>query len=271
MTGSADTFFRDDDDAPLQQGDVLLAPTTRLTIPAAPSGLTPGAAFDQTRAVLDPPDQALRQVQVQAGWGPLVVVSHDCHLDKDFNRRYRALRAAGHSKKDAIRVAEDDPTLDRWVNVAPVIDPLVGLASEDEGPAATARAALAGQVVGALPVPPHPERGVEGGVADLTWLATIDRATIVARLASMTEYGRNLLRLALARSAALRTPAVGFLLEDIVGDRIDDATRAEDDPLVIELRLHRTGTIRLLAGPGEPSAGGPQRTRTSAPGGPGQH
>lgn len=205
MTGGSPQFYRPDDDAPLQQGDIVLAPVVRLTTSSAPAEHSPWAAFEQVDATLEPPDAALGAVTPVVGWGPVVVVSHDCHLDKDFNRRYRTLRSAGQSKKEAVVRAEADPTLDRWVIVAPVIDPLYGLDATDESSIAAGRAALAGQVVGSLPMPPHPDRGVDGGVADLTWLATIDRATIVARMASMSDHGRNLLRLALARSAGPRT------------------------------------------------------------------
>ena len=81
----------------------------------------------------------------------------------------------------------------------------------------------------------------------------------------MTEEGRALLRMALARSSALRSPEIGFLLEDIIGDRIVDARRGTENAAVIELDLRRSGTIRLLAEPGEPATGGPERTRSSAP------
>jgi hypothetical protein len=69
----------------------------------------------------------------------------------------------------------------------------------------------------------------------------------------------------LARTAALRTPELGFVLEDIVGDRIESAEHIEGSALTVELRLREAGTIRLLAQPGEPPAGGPQRSEASAP------
>jgi hypothetical protein len=48
-------------------------------------------------------------------------------------------------------------------------------------------------------------------------------------------------RLALARSAALRTPELGFVPEDIVGDRIDATRRMPGEPLGIELEMRRAG------------------------------
>lgn len=275
MTGGlsaapGETYYDDDDTAPLQQGDILLAPMTRLAS-VRPSGTgdmeliaRAGRTFAQVEASVTPPDPGLGgSVQVEAGWGPVIVVSHDCQLDKEFNRRYGRLRAEGMSKQDAVAAAEGDPNLDRWVMVAPVLD----LAAVAEGAADGQMAAAAGrgEIVGMFPVPSHPGQGIAGGVADLTWVSTIDRHTVVARLASIGARARGEFRLALARTAALRTPELGFFLEDIVGDRIEAAEQVDGSTLTVELTLRKNGTIRLLAQPGEPPAGGPQRTEESAP------
>lgn len=265
MTDQPSSFYRLDDDTPLQQGDVLLAPLVRVVPAGAPPDTGPGRLFEQAKAVVPPPDADLGEAEVRVGWGPVVLTSHDCHLEKEFQRRYRQLRRAGRSKADAIAAAEEDPSLDRWLMVAPIHDPFIDVAPGDRAAQQAAEAAANGEVIGLCPIPPFAERGISGGVADLTWLSTIDRTTVVARLASMSEEGRSRLRTALARSSALRTPELGFILEDIIGDRIDDARRSSADPLVVELELRRSGTVRLLAQPGEPATGGPERTRASAP------
>jgi hypothetical protein len=135
-----------------------------------------------------------------------------------------------------------------------------------DSPAAQRLAAIrAGQVVGALYLPGWPDRGVEESIVDLTVPSTVDRHVITARLASLSEESRTTLRFALARAGALRTPELGFHLEDIVGDRIDGATIVASNPLEVELTLRAAGPIRLLQQPGGPSPGGPARTAESAP------
>lgn len=265
MTDQPSPLYRHDDEAPLQQGDILLAPLVRVVAAGAPSDTDAGRLFEQAKVVVSPPDPGLGEAEVRVGWGPVVLTTHDCHLEKEFQRRYRRLRRAGRSKADAIAVAEEDPSLDRWLVVAPIYDPFIDAAAGDRAARQAAEAAVNGEVIGLCPIPAFAERGISGGVADLTWLSTIERTTIVARLASLSEEGRSRLRMALARSSALRTPELGFLLEDIIGDRIDDARANSADPLVIELELRRSGTVRLLAQPGEPATGGPERTRASAP------
>jgi len=262
---AVDGVYRTDDRAPLQQGDVLLAPVARIAAASSAATVGPSAALDQQLTPLDGPEPSIPAVRVAAGWGPVVVVSHDCHLDKEFNRRYRELRAAGAKKGAAIADAAADPSLDRWLVVSPILDLAAVTDPGDTSSVAAASAAHQGTVIGYLPVPPNVDRGIVGGVADLNWQATIDRAAIVARLASMTERGRSALRMALARTTALRTPEVGFALEDIIGDRIMGARQVSDAPLLVELQLQTNGAITLLAQPGEPPAGGPQRTRQSAP------
>jgi hypothetical protein len=269
-SGVSEPFYRADDDAPLQQGDVLLAPVLRLAAARHPAGAEDeliaraSAQFAQAEAPVTPPDPELgSDVRVETGWGPVIVVSHDCQLDKEFNRRYRKLRAGGMTKAEAAARAEADPDLDRWVMVAPILD--LDSAATDHADEQQAAAAGRGEVVGMFPVPGNRDRGIVDGVADLTWVSTVDRHTVVARLASIGSRARGEFRLALARTAALRTPELGFVLEDIVGDRIESAEHIDGSTLTVELTLRKDGTVMLLAQPGEPPSGGPQRSEESAP------
>jgi hypothetical protein len=93
--------------------------------------------------------------------------------------------------------------------VAPILD-LVSVAESPEDEQ-LAVAAGRGDVVGMFAVPDHPDRGIVAGVADLTWVSTVDRHTVVARLASIGARSRGEFRLALARTAALRTRELGFV------------------------------------------------------------
>jgi hypothetical protein len=127
------------------------------------------------------------------------------------------------------------------------------------------RGILEGSVVGWYPIEANVERGIIQGAADLTLPCVIDRMLVASRHASLTASSRNRLRLAIARTGALRTPELGFELEEIVGDRIDGASLVDQDPMTIQLDLRRKGSITLLATPGEPGEGGPTRTSNSAP------
>jgi hypothetical protein len=166
-------------------------------------------------------------------------------------------------KDEAVALAEQDPTLDRWVMVAPVLS--LETDAGDEVGKHQALAIRRGEIVGCFPVQERAEAGIPDGVADLTWVSTIDRHAIVARLASLSTEARAVFRFALARTAALRTPELGFELEAVVGDRIDAVRRAKEAPLVVEFDLRNAGTIELMVPPGEPPAGGPARTGQSAP------
>jgi hypothetical protein len=188
-------------DPPLQQGDIVLAPVGRVQGDVA---VVPRwEAFDQAFSEPLRVDSDLPEIFACAGYGWAVVATHDCHLDREFNERVKALRKAeGLSLPEAEQRAEDDPELDRFISVCPLIPPT---AYRADWPA-LAR----GEVIGAFPVPALPERGVDDLVANLTYRATIDRHTVVARAAVMTEEARTWLRFSLARTDVFRTPTIGF-------------------------------------------------------------
>lgn len=212
------TSYRGDDTAPLQQGDVLFGPVVRLAVAGSASG-----------GVIPPPLADLPPVRAELVWGPCVIVAHDCLLDKEFNDRYRELRRTGSPKKEAVQAAEADPSLDRWLTVAQV-RPVTDADRADAQRAQRLEAIKAGNVVGAFHLPRASDRGIEEGVLDLTAVSTIDRHLVQARLASLNEDARTSLRYAIARAGALRTPTLGFELEDIIGDRIERAEKTADNP-----------------------------------------
>ncbi|MBV9110374.1 MAG: hypothetical protein JO306_13260, partial [Gemmatimonadetes bacterium] len=57
---------------------------------------------------------------VEAWWTPVLVLSHDCHLEKDFNERVRQLMADGVAEDEAVTEASADPSLDPFAVVAPL-------------------------------------------------------------------------------------------------------------------------------------------------------
>ena len=248
-----DGFFREDDEAPLQQGDILLAPLARL---AAPDVCTPPRwqGLDQERHRIPfGAEPEFLPADALAGYSPAMVVTHDCHLDKEFLERYEALRKQGTRKADALRMAESDPDLDRFLVVSPII-PVTAFRSTPD--------AIAGQsVIGLFGVPALPRVNLTASAVDVTFRATIDRHLVLRRVASLTEAARAAFRLALARSDAFRTPTIGFEIEAAVGKRIKGIRTVAGNPLLIALDLSDGSSLALVQQPADIDHDGPGRTR----------
>jgi hypothetical protein len=224
----------------LQQGDILLAGVTRIT---GDDGYSPPQwEFLDTHHVqvagVKPDSSAVRFF---AGFGLVMVTSHDCQLEKEWNRRRSDLIAEGRTEEEA--AAEADPTLDRTLLASPLVDP--------EDIAVDQGNLLAGHVVGYVPVPASPDELVPQCVVDLSYRCTLDRFDVV-RVASVTALARSQLRYALVRMDALRTPNLGFAVEDVIGRSIQHAEVPRKDPLTVLLILDDGSTIELLQQPGEP-------------------
>lgn len=235
-----------------QQGDIVLAPTVYLD--AGPGATTDGAPEigEERRSVLwSDPENAASTVTATGSVVPAMIVTHDCALDREFNKRFAELRARGESLDAARRFAAEDQRLDPWVNVAPVI-PFSGV------PPGSAENLRRNKVIGQFPVCPHPENGIDGGVVDLIKVATIDRDLLTDRLGILTSAARAALRYALAQFWVFRAPKLAFEIEDAVGRRIVDARVAADNPLFVELELQDHTTIRLMQVPAVDADPGPR-------------
>jgi hypothetical protein len=182
-----------------------------------------------------------RPLGIAAGIGLAMVLTHDCQLDKEWNRRVRELEKDGMPSEDAQAEAEADRTLDRTLVVSPLVDPddLRG----DHGNL------LAGRVIGYLPVPAHPDGLVNECVVDLTYQCTIDRLDVV-KVTSIKEAARKQLRYALIQLQALWTADLGFEVEAVVGRTIQRVEVPARDPLTVRLQLDDGQIIHLLQQPG---------------------
>lgn len=125
-----------------------------------------------------------------------MVVTHDCHLDKEFNRAVERLRKKQTPLEEAEAEAEQDLSLDRFLTVSPLV-PIDAFTAQ----AATIRN---GNVVGLFPVPAHASAGLEESAIDLGYRATVDRSFVEYRAAVLGEQARHRLRLALCRNDASR-------------------------------------------------------------------
>ena len=116
----------------------------------------------------------------------VMVTSHDCYCDKEWNRRRTALIKSGLDAADAERLAEEYRTPDRTFIASPLLDPAdVDL---DQGNL------LAGRVVGYLPVPASSDGLVPEAVVDLSYRCMLDRTDVI-RVASVGETAHGELRL----------------------------------------------------------------------------
>lgn len=184
-----------------------------------------------------------RSLGLAAGIGLAMVVTHDCQLDKEWNRRVRELERSGMLREDAEREAASDVSLDRTLVVSPLVD------TSDLG--GGKGNLLAGKVIGYLPVPAHPNGLVPECVVDLTYKGTIDRLD-VAKIASISEPARKQLRYALIQLDALRTADLGFEIEAVVGRTIKKVEIPSRSPLTVRLQLDDGQVIQLLQQPGSP-------------------
>jgi hypothetical protein len=238
---SADSYYVADTGG-LQQGDVLLSGIARIV---AEDGFSPDQwEFWDSQLIeveaIKPDGNPLR---FYTGFGLVMVTSHDCQLEKEWNRRRSELIAGGKSDVDASAEATADPTLDRTLVVSPLVS--VEDIKVDRGQL------LAGHVVGYVPVPASNDGLVPECVVDLSYRCTVDRFDVV-RISSVSTLARSQLRYALVRLDSLRTPHLGFGIEDVIGRTIERAEVPQRDPLTVRLHLDDGSVINLLQQPGEP-------------------
>lgn len=255
MAGSAlSTPFYDESDPPLQQGDVVAVPFARLQtdpdfLPAR------WQSIDASRAQLELPDEPPETWAI-GGWGWGMVISHDCHIDKEFNKLVHTL----HQKEqlplpEAAAIAERDPSLDRFVSVCPVL-PLATFPDQ-------AADAAAGHVIDLFHLPADEGREWEGAIVDLAYRATVDRLFIEHRRLVLSEEARMRLRFAVARAETFRSSEIGFQLEQVMNKRIRDVRQDPSNAIGVEIEMWDGTVVQLVQQPVEPPARGPQRT--SAP------
>lgn len=238
MKITADDFFVDAD-VPLQQGDILLAGVARYL----GADLFTPPAWRELEALHVDLDDAGWTARLTAGPGLVMVTSHDCHFDKQWNRRRKDLLAQGLGEAEAEEIASGDAELDRTFQASPLVRPeQLGV---DPGNL------MAGRMVGYLPVPASSDEHVPEAVVDLTYRCTLDRADVV-RVSSVTEPARARLRQALAHLDALRSTELGFTVEEVLGRSIAKVELPSRDPLVVRLHLDDGAVIELLKHPAEP-------------------
>ena len=232
--------------ARLTQGDLVVAPLSRTT-----SGFfTPERwdALDEHRVTI-PANNSTGSIELFAGRAVLMVTSHDCHHDKEWNEDVRRRVLQGATQPDPEDQAEADTSLDRTFQASPLV-------KIDDFPASKREALGRGQVVGYLPVPQDTATRLPPSVVDLTYRVTIDRLAIERRVCGLNSVGRAQLRYSLARFDSLRSVSLGFDVEEVVGHRITDAKVTKNTAIEIFITLDNGEQLRFLQHPVDPTTGG---------------
>lgn len=265
-------FYSVLDDAP-QQGDILLGAVSRVV---GDDGYAPDRwqALDEHQAQLAPAQAAgtalVPALRVVAGRALVMVCTHDCGLDKEFNAVVDELTKLTEAERvdenTAQAMAESRADLDRSFAVSPLVDPstvLVAGRPVDRG------LLMGGHIVGYLPVPELRVGDavvVPESVVDLTYRSTLDRTAYTQRISCISEPARERLRFALAKLDVLRTPSLEVQLSAAVGQQITSAKVSKNNPLLVELTLADGSRIELLKKPGSPAPGPTSRTKRSVRG-----
>ncbi|KAA0235823.1 MAG: hypothetical protein JJLCMIEE_02975 [Acidimicrobiales bacterium] len=244
----ADGSFFQPSNGPLNQGDILIAPVARVT---AADRFVPErwGRLDQDEVLIDRSDVDAEDIELFAGRELVMVTSHDCHHDKEWNAARGRLIRQGNSEEDADRLAEEDDTLDRTFQASPIVP----LDDFDPGTRGNYRA---GRVVGYFPIPESPDGAFPESVVDLSYRCTIDRKAITNRRWCLGPEPRDQLRYAIARFDSFRSVELGETIEQAVGREIVDVEVDTSTGLIVVLTLDDGEVLRLVQPPADPEPGG---------------
>jgi hypothetical protein len=219
-------FYLADKRPLLSQGDVYLAQAAVLwssdsrsaipLIPPAPAepGQTVFAPAWRPSAFSSAPG-----VTIATSWTPVLVISHDCEIDKEFNEYVDALVRQGVPADEAEDRASGLPELDRYVLVAPLLP-----YEEQELAPDRWDAVRSGRKIGYFPLAPMPAYEDDEFFVHLSRISTIERRLLSSsnKVASVTDAARGLLRFKLAEVLSSRNLSVVSKLEKAIGRRITD-------------------------------------------------
>jgi hypothetical protein len=210
----------------LSQGDIYLAPVVTAWSSASRAAipLIPPAPEEPGHTVFAPAwrhtaGTSTPAVTLGTSWTPVVVISHDCEIDKEFNEFVDALVRKGVPASEAEDRASALPELDRYVLVSPLLP-----YDEQELAAERWDAVRTGRKFGYFPLPSMPAYEQTEFFVHLSRICTIERRLLspAYKAVSITEFARGLLRFKLAEALASRNLALVSKLEHAIGRRISE-------------------------------------------------
>lgn len=236
---AGDAFYAAADAMPsgITQGDIFLCPSAALVSldgRELPPGLPPtprpiediGQVFT-VRAWEAAEDAEVPDVGHETRWGPVMVISHECDLQKDFSALARILmRERGISKAAAEELLRDRKDLDRRAVVSPLLsyDEVMAEWTGELRTESRLETARRGDRIDYFPLPPHPAGLLPEAAVSFTRMATVDRSLLTAerRLISLGGPARGVLRYKLGSVFAMRDASVVAELEAAIGQTITD-------------------------------------------------
>lgn len=240
-------FFLDTPKPQLSQGDIVLAPTVILwseqarpplfDIPAPPplGSTTTVPLWDEY--TVEPP-----MTVAEGLWGPAMVVSHDCELDKEFNREVDRLIRDGESETAAAERATEMDTLDQLILLSPLV-PYEDISPDQRD------GIRSGDRIGFFPIPATPIFDDEAFAIDLRRIATVERRLVQRheKLCSLHGAAASVLRFKLAEVFATRRLSTLAELEAVVGQQIRHMDIVSKSKRTTSLALYLSdGTILHL-------------------------
>lgn len=279
---SADYFLPNGVPEQLSQGDIFVCASGTVIdavgreIPMTPPPAPNFQAFGSVHHALawGPPAEAVAAAPATAHetrWGLVMVVSHDCELQKDFNGLITQLVKAGTARDAAVEEAQRRTDLDRFVVVAPLLlyDEMAQEWPPELRTAGRVEGVRQGQRLNYLPVPASPAHRLPlETVASLGRLGVVERRLLTPKrhVASLTQAALGNLRYRLGRLYASRDVSVLAELEDAVGQTITNVEArhvpGSGKKALLSVELHLSdGSILHLQSPVE-------ALTKSAPGGP---
>jgi hypothetical protein len=256
----------------LSQGDIFLAPTVMLygvardDAPSVSPVMPPTVGEIVTvrlwgHSSTDAPHGA-PAVNAVAGWTPVMVLSHDCELDKEFNEQ------VDHYLRDHPDASEDEacaliaarPDVDRHVQVAPLLP-----YDETVVPAARHEGIRQAHKIGYVPVPAMADYGNTEFFIALNRVSTVGRELLPThyKVISLSEVARQLLRFKLAEALASRNVVLVSALEAALGRTIREVRpmKSRNTTATIGLLLDDGSEVQVEAKIDKPGPARSERVR----------
>lgn len=206
-------FFHEALREQLSQGDIFLAPTAilqdlnELEVSPDRSSLPPVVGERRPVRIWGRPgtqtEGAAPAVGATVSWTPVMVLSHDCEIDKQFNEEIdRFLRNnPGSDENEVVADMSGRGDLDRHILVSPLLP-----YEEAFAPAWKHDSIAQGGRIGYFPVPAVPHYSEEGFFVHLAQVSTVERRLLAPgyKVASLSESARALIRFKIAEALASR-------------------------------------------------------------------
>ncbi len=194
----------------LAQGDIFLAPNALVCGvtgdeaasegPAIPAAVGEAVTVRLWGQPAFGPSSGAPPVNAVAGWTPIMVLTHDCELDKEFNEHVsQYLRDhPGVSEEDVVAMISPRADLHRHAQVAPLLP-----CDDAVVPAVRHGGIRQARKIGSVPVPAMPAYGDDAFFVPLNRVTTVGRELLATRT---TRWRHSPRRRASSCGSSLRKP-----------------------------------------------------------------